>query len=229
MSQDYENSFSGLESVIGYHFKEPGLLKSALAHSSYVNELKINRIDCYERLEFLGDAVLECVSSRFIFDSCPWMNEGMMSKTRASVVCEKSLAQCARKINLGNFILLGRGEKLNNGADRDSILCDVIEAVAGAIYIDGGFECAENFIMRFILSETDDIDLPRDYKTELQELVQRSHNGSVRYETVSVTGPDHNKMYRVEVFVNDVSCGFGEGSSRKLAEAEAAKAAIEKY
>ena len=218
-----------LEQLLGYSFRDIQLLVSALSHSSYVNERRINKQQCYERLEFLGDAVLECVASRYIFEKYPEFTEGQLSKTRASMVCEKSLAWCARRINLGSFILLGHGETKNHGQDRDSILCDVMESIAGAIYLDGGFEAATEYIRRFILSQLDEMDKPQDYKTELQELVQSDPSSTISYETVSEDGPDHCKHFVVDVYIDGEFYGQGEGSSRKHAESAAAQTAIQKY
>jgi len=216
-----------LEEVIGYRFKDIGLLIEALSHSSYVNEHKNQNFACYERLEFLGDAVLELASSTFLFRHYPDLNEGELSKLRASLVCEKALAPCARKIQLGRYILLGHGEKLNHGEDRDSLLCDVIEAIIGAIYTDSGFEEAGRFIFGFILdgesiTHADFV----DHKTKFQELVQAHTSEPIVYEIVSTTGPDHSKQFEVEVRVGEQVLGRGIGSSRKSAEQNAAGEAV---
>ena len=163
-----------LEERIGYRFQNIALLKQALTHSSFTNEQKINKQKHYERLEFLGDAVLEMVSSEFLFKAHPQMPEGELTKLRASMVCEPSLAFCARDLELGKFILLGKGEESTGGRKRESITSDVMEAVIGAIFLDGGIECAKAFINRFILSDLEDKQLFYDSKTNLQELVQGS-------------------------------------------------------
>ena len=217
-----------LEDNIGYTFKDKELLLEALSHSSYVNEYKHTKRACYERLEFLGDAVLELASSTFLFKNYPSSSEGELSKFRATLVCEKALAPCARKIQLGSYILLGRGEKLNHGEDRDSMLCDVIEAVIGAIYLDGGFDEATKFIFRYILN--DECLMHKDfvdYKTKLQEIVQANTSEHIVYEIVGTSGPDHDKQFDVRVSIGDRPVGKGRGHSRKNAEQSAAREAIE--
>ena len=218
-----------LEEVIGYTFKNKELLLEALSHSSYVNEHKHVKRACYERLEFLGDAVLELSSSTFLFKNFPELSEGELSKFRATLVCEKALAPCARKIQLGSYILLGHGEKLNHGEDRDSMLCDVIEAVIGAIYLDSDFTEADRFISRFILNEDSLLHQDFvDYKTKLQEIVQAASSEHIVYEIVSSSGPDHDKCFEVCVSVGGKTLGTGTGHSRKNAEQNAAKEAIER-
>lgn len=218
-----------LQEVIDYNFENEGLLIEALSHSSYINERKLNTHECYERLEFLGDAVLELVSSEFLFKAHPEMSEGNLSKQRASLVCEKALAPCARRIQLGDYILLGHGEEKNHGNERDSILCDVIEAIIGAIYLDGGFEKAEAFIKRFVLDEMSLKSSITDYKTTLQEYVYSRHLGEIEYKVVSTKGPEHDKIYSVELYVSGALMGTGSGHSMKVAEAAAAAMALDKY
>ncbi len=222
-----EKECLNLQKVIGYNFKDENLLLEALSHSSYVNERKMLKIRCYERLEFLGDAVLELVSSTLLFNAKEDLNEGQLSKMRASLVCEKALAPCARRIQLGSYILLGHGERMNHGEERDSILCDVIEAVLGAVYLDGGFDAAKTFAENFILNEEAFDAEPVDYKTQLQEIVQASFKENVIYEVVSSSGPDHNKSYEVCVRIADRVYGRGIGSSKKSAEQSAAKETVE--
>ena len=164
------NELKSLEELIGYSFKNKDYLTLALSHSSYVNELVNQKRQCNERIEFLGDAVLELVSSSYLYKSMPTEKEGELSKRRAALVCEKSLAVVARRIELGRFILLGKGERMNGGAERDSILSDALEAVIGAIYLDGGFGEAEKFVLNFVLDGTEGEFI--DYKTRLQELIQ---------------------------------------------------------
>ncbi len=176
-----EYTLQKLEEKIGYQFHDKALLKQALTHSSYTNEQKINRVKNYERLEFLGDAVLELVSSEFLFRLHPNMPEGELTKRRAALVCEPSLAFCAGDLNLGSFILLGKGEEATGGRKRDSITSDVMEAVTGAIYLDGGMEPAKAFIDRFILSDLEDKSLFYDSKSSLQELVQGKLKKEVSY------------------------------------------------
>ncbi|MBO4505190.1 MAG: ribonuclease III [Lachnospiraceae bacterium] len=223
----FEQEALRIEDVIGYSFGNKSLLIEALSHSSYVNEQRKGSTNCYERLEFLGDAVLELASSTFLFHHCPELNEGELSKLRAALVCEKALAPCARKIQLGSYILLGHGEKLNHGEERDSLLCDVMEAIIGAIYTDAGLEEANRFIFSFIL--TDDslrhLDFV-DYKTKFQELVQAHSSEPILYEIVGTSGPDHSKQFEVEVRLGERTLGRGVGSSRKNAEQDAAREAI---
>lgn len=214
-----------LETVIGYSFSDRTLLTEALSHSSYVNELRVKRTACYERLEYLGDSILEFISSEFLFDKFPNATEGELSKHRAALVCEKALSACARKIELGRYILLGRGEERNNGADKDSILCDVIEAVIGAIYKDGGLEPAERFIMEHILAG-DDTSHYTDYKTTLQEIVQTDPEAKLAYEIIEVAGAEHDKQFSVRVTVNGEEVGRGSGNSKKEAEQCAASDAL---
>ncbi len=215
-----------LEERIGYRFHNIALLKQALTHSSYTNEQKINKQKNYERLEFLGDAVLELVSSEFLFHARPEMPEGEMTKTRASMVCEPSLAFCAADLELGQFLLLGKGEESTGGRKRDSITSDVMEAVIGAIFLDGGMEPAKSFINRFILSDLEDKQLFYDSKTNLQELVQGTLKKEIHYESVGEYGPEHDKTFMVEVHINGEKIGSGEGRTKKAAEQRAAYEAL---
>ena len=223
----FEQEALRIEEVIGYSFGNKSLLIEALSHSSYVNEQRRGSTNCYERLEFLGDAVLELASSTFLFNHCPELNEGELSKLRAALVCEKALAPCARKIQLGSYILLGHGEKLNHGEERDSLLCDVMEAIIGAIYTDAGLEEANRFIFSFILNDDSLKHLDFiDYKTKFQELVQAHSSEPISYEIVGTSGPDHSKQFEVEVRLGERALGRGAGSSRKNAEQKAAREAI---
>ena len=215
-----------LEERIGYRFQNIALLKQALTHSSFTNEQKINKQKHYERLEFLGDAVLEMVSSEFLFKAHPQMPEGELTKLRASMVCEPSLAFCARDLELGKFILLGKGEESTGGRKREAITSDVMEAVIGAIFLDGGIECAKAFINRFILSDLEDKQLFYDSKTNLQELVQGSLKQEIRYEPAGEFGPEHDKTFMVEVYVGAEKIGTGEGRTKKAAEQKAAYEAL---
>lgn len=215
-----------LEQKIGYRFQDKKLLRQALTHSSYSNEQKINRFPDYERLEFLGDAVLELVSSDFIFREHPQMSEGELTKFRSSIVCEPALAFCARQIGLEQFILLGRGEELTGGRKRDSIISDVMEAVIGAVYLDSGIEEARSYIVRFILSDLEHKQLFYDAKTILQEEIQKENSGGIRYELVREEGPEHDKNFVVEVMVGDRKAGCGMGHSKKAAEQHAAYEAL---
>ncbi|MBQ8118127.1 MAG: ribonuclease III [Lachnospiraceae bacterium] len=215
-----------LEKRIGYTFRNKELLKQALTHSSFINEQKINKTRDYERLEFLGDAVLELVSSEFLFRTHRSLPEGELTKMRASMVCEPALAFCAREIELGEFIRLGRGEELTGGRYRESITSDVMEAVIGAIYLDGGMEPARNHINRFILSDLENKQLFYDSKSNLQELAQGTLKKEIRYELLEESGPEHNKTFVVEVFMGEKSLGKGLGRTKKAAEQQAAYDAL---
>jgi len=216
-----QESLKELEEKIGYVFKKKELLKQALTHSSFSNEQKINKFENYERLEFLGDAVLELLSSQFFFENYPEMSEGEMTRLRSSMVCEPALAFCARDISLGQYILLGKGEESTGGRKRDSITSDVMEAVIGAIYLDGGFEQADQFVKKYILSDLEDKQLFYDSKTILQEKVQKLGKSLV-YVIVDESGPEHNKMFTVEARVDGKTLGKGQGRNRKSAEQKAA-------
>lgn len=216
-----QEEITKLEKTIGYQFGRKELLKQALTHSSFSNEQKINKFENYERLEFLGDAVLELLSSRFFFDTYPEMSEGEMTRLRSSMVCEPALAFCARDISLGSYILLGKGEEATGGRERDSITSDVMEAVIGAIYLDGGIEKAEEFIKKFILSDLKNKQLFYDSKTILQEKVQKAGK-TLSYELVEETGPDHDKVFVVEARLDGVTVGRGQGRNKKTAQQQAA-------
>lgn len=217
---------SQLEQKIGYQFQNRSLLKQALTHSSYANEQKINKTGDYERLEFLGDAVLELVSSDFLYKEHPDLPEGQLTRKRSSMVCEPALAFCAKEISLEQYILLGKGEEATGGRTRDSIISDVMEATIGAIYLDSGIEEAKKFIHRFVLSDLENKVLFYDAKTILQELVQRDNQGALRYELRKEEGPEHAKIFTVEAYVGDVMVGCGKGHSKKSAEQQAAYEAL---
>ncbi len=222
MKMNHKYSLELLEERIGYHFKNIALLKQAVTHSSYANEQKINKFQNYERLEFLGDAVLELVSSEFLFHEHTDIPEGEMTKMRAAMVCEPSLAFCARKLELGEFILLGKGEESTGGRKRDSITSDVMEAVIGAIYLDGGIEHAKKFINKTVLADLDDRKLFYDAKTTLQEVMQRILKKEFTYEVIDEIGPEHDKMFKVRVTLEDECLGEGVGRTKKSAEQQAA-------
>lgn len=215
-----------LEKRIGYHFQDFSLLRRAMMHSSYTNEKHLPRFQCNERLEFLGDAVLELVSSEFLFLGEPEISEGELTKTRASMVCEPSLAFCARDLELGKYLLLGKGEEATGGRKRDSITSDTMEALIGAIYLDGGFTNAKEFIHRFVLSDLENKKLFFDSKTILQEIVQARTAQEISYCLVKEEGPDHDKAFYVEVRIGEKSYGAGKGRTKKAAEQEAAYQAI---
>ena len=191
------NALDGLEKRINYVFQNKALLKQALTHSSYANEQRIRKNGDYERLEFLGDAVLELMSSEFLFKTHPDMPEGKLTKLRSSLVCEPALAQCAKEIDLGAYMLLGKGEEATGGRFRESITSDVMEALIGALYLDGGPETARNFIHTYILSDIENRILFYDSKTVLQEIIQTKPNQKLVYELIDEIGPDHNKEFVV--------------------------------
>lgn len=215
-----------LEGKIGYCFQDQELLKHALRHSSYVNEKHMKKHECNERLEFLGDAVLEVVSSEFLFFEHQTMPEGELTKKRASMVCEPALAFCARDIDLGEYLLLGKGEEATGGRKRDSVTSDAMEALIGAIYLDGGFASAKEFIHRFILNDLENKKLFFDSKTILQEIVQANFKEVISYHLIGEEGPDHNKTFRVAVHIGEEEYGVGEGRTKKAAEQEAAYISI---
>lgn len=215
-----------LEQKIGYKFRDFSLLERAMMHSSYTNERYLPKYQCNERLEFLGDAVLELVSSEFLFKGSPKMPEGELTKTRASMVCEPSLALCARDIDLGSYLLLGKGEEATGGRMRDSVISDAMEALIGAVYLDGGFTSAKEFIHRFVLTDLEDKKLFYDSKTILQEMVQAEKMGEITYRLVGAEGPDHNKSFHTEVLIGDKVSGKGAGRSKKASEQQAAYEAI---
>lgn len=219
-------TLNGLEEKIGYHFKDMSLLRQALTHSSYTNEQKINKAKHYERLEFLGDAVLELVSSEFLYHANPDMPEGNLSKMRASMVCEPSLAFCAGDLELGQYMRLGKGEESTGGRKRDSITSDAMEAVIGAIYLDGGMEPAKAFIHRFILSDLEDKVLFYDSKSNLQEVIQGVLKKDFHYELLEESGPEHDKTFVVDVVMEQERLGRGSGRTKKAAEQQAAYRAL---
>ncbi len=220
------NSIDELEKLIGYEFRDKSLLKQALTHSSYVNEQKINRSGDYERLEFLGDAVLEVVSSEFLFHKYPDLPEGKLTKLRASMVCEPSLAICARDLNLGSYILLGKGEESTGGRNRESITSDVMEAIIGAIFLDGGMDKAKAHIERFVLSDLEDKALFYDSKSTLQEVLQGELKKEFEYVLNAERGPEHDKEFDVSVIVEGKELGNGKGRTKKAAEQQAAYQAL---
>lgn len=217
-----------LEAAIGYHFKNPALLTEALTHSSYANEQR-GKVRHNERLEFLGDAVLSIVVSDYIFENCPDMPEGELTKLRASLVCEKSLFDFAKQIHLGSYIHFSNGERKNGGMNRPSIVSDAFEALIAAIYLDGGMTPAKNHILRFVIPEIESHRSRsfKDYKTMLQEIVQKNPGEHVEYVLTGATGPDHDKHFKVEVRLNCDVIGRGGGRSKKEAEQQAAREALE--
>ena len=215
-----------LQSVIGYTFKNQKLLLTALTHSSYANE---HGCESYERLEFVGDAVLGLAAAKYLYTCHPGLSEGEMTRKRAEMVCEKNLYKCACSLNMGEYLRLGRGELASGGRSRVSILADTVESTIAAIYLDSGFERAEQFIRDRIFShyDIDDPDNNPDYKTRFQELAQRNGAADIEYAEVSESGPDHNKVFEFCVKLDGVVRGTGKGSTKKEAEQQAAKSALE--
>lgn len=220
---------TALEERLGYSFRNRALLETALTHSSYANENRASGIVCNERLEFLGDSVLGVTVADFLYRHFPDMPEGRMTRLRAELVCEQSLHRVALELHLGDYLRLGKGEEHNGGRGRASILSDAVEAVIAAMYLDAGMETAAGFIHRCLLDDVRAIETPTftDYKTSLQELVQR-HSGQVlSYELVGEEGPDHAKTFRVQVCLNGDPIGRGIGRTKKEAEQTAAANALE--
>lgn len=221
-----EEEFSGLEERIGYTFKNKQLLKHAMVHSSYVNEHGLNREACNERLEFLGDAVLELVSSDFLYSCYPTNPEGELTKLRASLVCEPALAFDARQFALPGYLLLGKGEDMTGGRTRDSIVSDACEALIGAIYLDSGLETAKQFIMNHILNDHENKKLFYDSKSILQEITQRDMDATPEYEIIAESGPAHAREFTAQVLVAGKVLGSGSGRTKKQAEQHASYQAL---
>ncbi len=215
-----------IEQNIQYVFSDKALLKQAMSHSSFINEMKKTGMESYERLEFLGDAVLELVTSEFLFENYRELTEGQLTKLRASIVCEFTLSSVSEMLHFGDYVLLSKGEELTGGRNRSSILCDLFESVLGAIYLDGGMEAARKFAHTFLLTDIENKSLFYDAKTTLQEMVQKDGKGVVTYELLEESGPDHNKKFVTEVMVDGKSLAQGEGSSKKNAQQMAAYKAI---
>lgn len=218
-----------LQEAIGYSFRDLSLLETALTHTSYANEVYKDGLRSYERLEFLGDSILGFTAADYLFGAFPELHEGELTKLRAELVCEASLAETAKKLDLGSYLRLGKGEEAGGGRQRASIIADVVEAVIAAIYLDGGLTAARRFIYNFVLVDVKArVQLNADYKTMLQELVQRKKNQQLSYELLGESGPDHDKTFSVQVLLNGSPIGTGEGTSKKRAEQAAAHQALEK-
>lgn len=225
------NDLENFEKEIQYNFKNKTNLILALTHSSYANEFKSEKLSSNERLEFLGDSVLSVVISENIYKNYSHLTEGEMTKFRANVVCESSLENCANNLNIGQFLLLGKGEEITGGRTRTSILSDAMEALIGAIYIDGGFESAKNFVLNQMKKYVDDSikgEIFMDYKTQLQEIIQKSNDQKVTYEIIDEKGPDHSKIFVSQVKLDDEVIGVGKGRTKKEAEQMAAKTSLKK-
>ena len=217
-----------LEGKLQYQFRNRALLERALCHSSYANEHRSAHVGSNERLEFLGDSVLGFVTAEYLFARHPDLPEGDLTRMRAALVCEKSLYEAAKELNLGRYLQLGRGEESGGGRSRPSILADATEAVFAAVYLDGGIASASALIHRLILDDEEaSEERRRDYKTDLQELIQRKPDQLMEYRMLGESGPDHAKVFTAEVLVNGQSLGQGQGRSKKEAEQSAARAALD--
>ncbi|QEK12025.1 ribonuclease III [Crassaminicella thermophila] len=217
--------------LLGYTFNNINLLNEALTHSSYANENKKRNLKYNERLEFLGDSVLSIVISDYLYNSLPNLQEGELTKIRASIVCEPSLAECSINMDIGKYLLLGKGEEVTGGRQRVSVLADTFEAIIGAMYLDGGLTNVKQFILRSLKKTIEDAiegKIFKDYKTHLQEIVQSVNTEKIMYEVVNEEGPDHNKVFYVHVKIGEKVLGKGSGKSKKEAEQNAAKEALKK-
>ncbi|MBE6927665.1 MAG: ribonuclease III [Ruminococcaceae bacterium] len=217
-----------LEKAIGYTYRDKELLKMALTHSSYANEMYKNNLLSYERLEFLGDSILGFVTAEYLYKTFPDKHEGELTRIRADLVCEKNLSEVATELHIGEHLMLGHGEKQGGGAARTSILCDVMESLIAAAFLDGGFEAAKFIVMRLILPKLSAVAKSRDYKTELQEYIQQKKDQVLSYELLGQSGPDHCKEFHSCVKLNGEQIGQGIGSSKKRAEQAAACDALKK-
>ena len=222
MGVEVEEKLEKLQNLIGLKFSNTSNLRSAISHSSFVNELKVNKWENYERLEFLGDAVLEIVTSDFLYRNHPDMPEGELSKLRASLVCEPSLAFTAKRMHLYDYMLLGKGEEASGGRMRNSLLSDVFEAIIGAVYLEFGYMEAQNYIEKFLLNDISENQLFVDSKSRLQILVQSKNDMTLEYKVIEETGPDHDKHFVVGLYINDELLCQGEGHNKKEAEQLAA-------
>lgn len=223
------NHLKEFQEIIGYRFTKEEYLKTALTHSSYANENRAKHVLFNERLEFLGDSVLSLVVSRYIFENFPKLPEGKLTKMRAAVVCERALWECAVNIDLGRYLILGHGEEHSGGRTRMSILADAFEALIAAIYLDSSLETVREWILGQLyetIMEASRGKMFKDYKTDFQETVQKNGDVDIHYEVVSESGPDHNKTFVVNVYLNGTLMGTGEGSSKKKAEQMAAQNAL---
>ena len=222
-----QSNIENLESLINYSFNDRELLFLSLTHPSFANENNIDKCHTNQRLEFLGDAVLELISSDFLYKLFDNYSEGLLTKTRALLVCEKNLASVARQIQIYNYLLIGKGENRQNLMNNDSTMCDAIEALIGAIYLDGGLDSAKTFINSFVLTEENLNKSSNDYKSKLQEKVN-AINKRLIYEVIKETGPDHDKKFEVRALIDDKVYGIGVGRSKKEAEQDAARQALGK-
>ncbi|MED4582008.1 ribonuclease III [Brevibacillus choshinensis] len=223
-------NFAQLQENIGVRFHDESVLRQAFTHSSYVNEQRGKRIQDNERLEFLGDAVLELTVSQFLYKTFPKMSEGEMTKLRAAIVCEPSLVKFAELLNFGDLVLLGKGEELTGGRQRPALLADVFEAFVGALYLDQGVDAVFTFMEKYVYPRVDKGEFAQvtDFKSQLQEFVQQDNLGDIQYRIVEEKGPAHNREFVSEVLLNNRSLGVGTGRSKKEAEQQAAARALVK-
>ncbi|MDF2683422.1 MAG: ribonuclease [Brevibacillus sp.] len=223
-------NFAQLQENIGVRFHDESVLRQAFTHSSYVNEQRGKRIQDNERLEFLGDAVLELTVSQFLYKTFPKMSEGEMTKLRAAIVCEPSLVKFAELLNFGDLVLLGKGEELTGGRQRPALLADVFEAFVGALYLDQGVDAVFTFMEKYVYPRVDKGEFAQvtDFKSQLQEFVQQDNLGDIQYRIVEEKGPAHNREFVSEVLLNNRSLGVGSGRSKKEAEQQAAARALVK-
>ncbi|MCG5253065.1 ribonuclease III [Brevibacillus gelatini] len=223
-------NFAQLQEKIGFRFRDESILRQAFTHSSYVNEQRGKRISDNERLEFLGDAVLELTVSQFLYKTFPKMSEGEMTKLRAAIVCEPSLVKFAELLNFGDLVLLGKGEELTGGRQRPALLADVFEAFVGALYLDQGLDAVFSFMEKYVYPKIDKGEFAQvtDFKSQLQEFVQQDNLGDIQYRIVEEKGPAHNREFVSEVLLNNRSLGIGSGRSKKEAEQQAAARALVK-
>lgn len=225
---NYESmDFGPLEERIGYHFQNPELLRTALTHKSFAAEYHVREVPQYERLEFLGDSILEYVSSEALFERYPDLPEGELTKRRASLVCEYTLSKITKELGYGDYVILGKGEDLTGGRERPSILCDLFESVLGAIYLDGGMEPARAYVSRHLLTDLEHKTLFTDAKTILQEYAQK-RGLELSYELLDQSGPDHLKVYITRVMMGGIPYETGESHSIKGAQMEAAHKTLKK-
>src|SRR3954471_5577391 len=225
-----ENQFKDFQDKTGIHFENEKLLKQAFTHSSYVNEHRRKPYEDNERLEFLGDAVLELTVSKFLYLKYPMMSEGELTKLRAAIVCEPSLVAFANELNFGKYILLGKGEELTGGRTRPALLADVFEAFIGALFLDKGIDTVVDFLEKYVFPKVNAgaFSHVMDFKSQLQEVVQRDNSGILEYKILTEKGPAHNREFVSNVFLNGAELGAGSGRSKKAAEQHAAQLALEK-
>ncbi|MBE5963547.1 MAG: ribonuclease III [Lachnospira sp.] len=231
MIKEYAKPINSFEKLIGYEFKDKSLIIQAWTHTSYANEynsVNKNKIEHYERLEFLGDAVLELIIVQYLYEKYPKHNEGKLTYIKQAVVCEPYLAKCSKEYGLNKYILLGRGEELEKGRQKDTIIADVVEAILGAIYLDGGFTNAKEFVNKFILNDFDNKQLFFNSKNILQEYSQKIYKKLPEYFCIKESGESHRKIYEVVVRLNEKEMGYGKATSMKAAEQQAAYEALKK-